>query len=399
MSWNWFLNKSCRRNGSLREYIRSGTGRDDFHNRLRAAFTSTTPLEPGTVTSTTSFEASTSSAEQINPSPLEITTTNHQTQDESRRESIRAGKQKAETVDDDDKSSGALEQQKKDLNKWREQQRKLEQQRMEERERIREQIKKDKEERKNRDARAKAAATIVTTPSQAPSSDRMSSSSPPWSAKPQQYRLQVRLFDGASVRNSFPPSATIREHIRPWLDAQRSDGTQPYTLKHILTPLPNHSITVSEEEETLVSLQLGPTANLVMVPVQSYIEAYPSSSNASLPVRAISSSFNLFSSAVGAVVGTISSFWGYGATTTGQGQREPTTTYQRDGNAYGAESHGRTVNIRTLSDQHNEDGNQNQFYNGNQVCGPLNFTPPPICYNFSVLIINFFSLSLFLRPF
>lgn len=51
----------------------------------------------------------------------------------------------------------------------------------------------------------------------------------------EEYRLQVRLFDGSSVRSSFSPLDTIHDGVRPWLDRQCADGTCPYTLKHILT--------------------------------------------------------------------------------------------------------------------------------------------------------------------
>jgi hypothetical protein len=311
--------------------------------------------------------------EQTSPSPPRATQQQPEIQDTDgpKRESVRAGKQKVESTDDTE-SSPALDRQKKDLNVWREQQRKLEQQRKEERERIREQIQKDREERKNRDAQAKVAATASIS-AQTSSDDRTPSKSPYGLTKPQQYRLQVRLFDGASVRNSFPPSATIREHVRPWLDAQRSDGTQPYTLKHILTPLPNHSISVSEEEQTLENLEIGPTANLVMIPVQSYIEAYSSASNASLPVRALSSGFSLFSGAVGAVAGTLGSVLGYGATAPAAETQQEADDTHRGGNNYPTDRTG-SINIRTLRDRQDEGRDPNEFYNGNQVCRLLTWS-------------------------
>jgi UBX domain. len=55
---------------------------------------------------------------------------------------------------------------------------------------------------------------------------------------PTEYRLQVRLFDGSSVRSSFTPTQSIRNDVRAWLDQKMEDDNRPYNLKHILTPLP-----------------------------------------------------------------------------------------------------------------------------------------------------------------
>jgi hypothetical protein len=102
---------------------------------------------------------------------------------------------------------------------------------------------------------------------------------------PSQYRLQVRLFDGRSIRSSFTPTQTIRGDVRPWLDEHMEDDHRPYNLKHILTPLPNRTLSVAEESQTLRDLSLGSTANLVMVPVQTYTTAYAAAG--SLPGRVL----------------------------------------------------------------------------------------------------------------
>jgi hypothetical protein len=184
---------------------------------------------------------------------------------------------------------------------------------------------------------------------------------------PKQYRLQIRLFDGSSVRSSFDPSQTIRKDVRPWLDDQM-DEKHPFNLKHILTPLPNRTLTIADEEQTLQEyLALGATANLVMVPIQSYTEAYTGSG--SLSVRAVSGAYDLASSAVGAAAGYVGSWLGYGQTTTSEGSSAAESS-SASGNTrtLGSRSAGsRGPIIRTLADQRREQGN-NQFYNGNQVC-------------------------------
>ncbi|BCR91605.1 UBX domain protein [Aspergillus chevalieri] len=189
-------------------------------------------------------------------------------------------------------------------------------------------------------------------------------------APPKKYRLQIRLFDGSSIRSSFDPSQTISKDVRPWLDDQM-DEKRPFNLKHILTPLPNRTLTIADEEQTLQAyLGLGATANLVMVPIQSYTEAYTGSG--SLPVRAVSSAYDLATSTVGAAAGYVGSWFGYGQTSASQGSpaTEPSSASDHTGRTASRLAGSRGPNIRTLADQRREQGN-NQFYNGNQ----LNFQP------------------------
>ncbi|KAL4821079.1 hypothetical protein BDW67DRAFT_77231 [Aspergillus spinulosporus] len=184
---------------------------------------------------------------------------------------------------------------------------------------------------------------------------------------PSQYRLQVRLFDGSSVRSTFSPLHTIRSDVRPWLDNQLEER-RPYNLKLIMTPLPNKTLTIAEEDLALRELISGSTATFVMVPIKTYTEAY--SDSGSLPVRAVSSAYGLVTSAVGGAVGYIGSFIGYSPNTASSSQsaspqsRESQTSADatRRPRQWGA-------NIRTLGDQ--LDGQDSQFYNGNQ----LNFEP------------------------
>ncbi|KAJ5819803.1 hypothetical protein N7474_005394 [Penicillium riverlandense] len=190
---------------------------------------------------------------------------------------------------------------------------------------------------------------------------------------PSQYRLQVRLFDGSSVRSSFKPSQTIRNDVRPWLDPQMADDNRPYNLKHILTPLPSRTISVSEESQTLEELGIGPTANLVMVPVATYTDAY-AAAGSSLPVRGVSAVYNVVSSAAGIASGLVGSFFGYAATAPENNEAEspgPSSSAPPPPSTQTSQRPRTTgPTIRTLRDQQDERGNS-QFYNGNQ----LNFEP------------------------
>ncbi|KAJ5288549.1 hypothetical protein N7478_001579 [Penicillium angulare] len=185
---------------------------------------------------------------------------------------------------------------------------------------------------------------------------------------PTQYRLQVRLFDGSSIRSSFSPSQTIRSDVRSWLDQKMGTEQRPYNLKHILTPLPSRTLSISEESQTLQDLGLGSTANLVMVPVSSYTDAY-SISGSSLPARGVSAVYSVVSSAITTATGLLGSLTGHGTPTTSE--VESSTAPGQSGSSRATQRPGiRGPNIRTLGDQgSNED--DRQFYNGNQ----LNFEP------------------------
>ncbi|KAJ5798100.1 uncharacterized protein N7503_007396 [Penicillium pulvis] len=202
-----------------------------------------------------------------------------------------------------------------------------------------------------------------------PSGEERKPQSPVPRGPPSQYRLQVRLFDGSSVRSSFSPTQTIRSDVRPWLDGQMGTEQRPYNLKHILTPLPSRTLSVSEESQSLQDLGLGSTANLVMVPVSSYTDAY-SAAGSSLPVRGISAVYNAVSSVASTATGLVGSFIGYGPTASaanGSGS-PPASTSASSENTQRPRNSG--LNIRTLRDQQN-DRKDSQFYNGNQ----LNFEP------------------------
>ncbi|KAJ5738362.1 hypothetical protein N7493_001517 [Penicillium malachiteum] len=187
---------------------------------------------------------------------------------------------------------------------------------------------------------------------------------------PSQYRLQVRLFDGTSVRSSFSPTQTICSDVRLWLDQQMNSEQRPYNLKHILTPLPSHTLSVSDESLTLQELGLGSTANLVMVPVSSYIEAY-STPGSSFPFRGVSAAYNMVASVANTASGVVGSLIGnswIGSNTSDTGSSLRQGEYVSPISTQRSRVIG--PNIRTLRENHFTE-NDKQFYNGNQ----LNFEP------------------------
>ncbi|KAJ5668035.1 uncharacterized protein N7477_006605 [Penicillium maclennaniae] len=156
---------------------------------------------------------------------------------------------------------------------------------------------------------------------------------------PSQYRLQ-----------------TIRGDVRPWLDGEMGDDNRPYNLKHILTPLPNRTLSVAEESQTLQELSLGSTATLVMLTRQL----------AHCPRGGISAVYNVVSGVASTATGIVGSILGYGSSApASEVQPAPPPPGQ-----HAQRPRPTGMNIRTLRDQQTERGDS-QFYNGNQ----LNFEP------------------------
>ncbi|KAI9927983.1 hypothetical protein MW887_002835 [Aspergillus wentii] len=360
------------RNGMLREYFVPEISKEDFHERLTAVLEdrkpsiqgdSTAPPQDGPQTGGTT-QASTAPAPIPATSPSPATATpapeNIATQESTERPrdgSIRTGKQRVESAE----PSHPRAKPTSSLPQKRPQQKEEKDQGASKSEKN---AKKTPIQKQKPTSKASEPARSASNTSK-PAEVRQA----PTPMLPKQYRLQVRLFDGSSVRSSFTPSQTIRSHVRPWLDEKMGDETRPYNLKHILTPLPNRTLTIAEEEQTLEDLSLGSTANLVMIPIQSYTEAYTGSSS-SLPARAAYATYDLVSSAVGTATGLVGSFLGYGQTAPSPSSETTAATGSLSGDAARRPrpAASRGSNIRTLRDQPQKD---NEFYNGNQ----LNFEP------------------------
>lgn len=142
-----------------------------------------------------------------------------------------------------------------------------------------------------------------------------------------------------------------------------TEDKRPYNLKHVLTPLPSRTLSMSEESQALQDLGLGSTANLVMVPVASYTEAYASAA-AGLPARGISAVYNVVSSVASSATSLVGSFIGYGSSAPESEMQASSSTPPSSEGTRRSRTGG--LNIRTLHDQQNE-RDDSQFYNGNQV--------------------------------
>ena len=271
-----------------------------------------------------------------------------------------------------------------------------EQKARDERERIKNQIKADREDRRRRDAVQKqndAAAAGEPIVSAIETNTTTSIATPSQIRPPNKVRVQVRLFDGSPLNTTFPPSATITDDIRPWLDNHPNPNhdsstspppvTQniPYDFKLILTPLPNRKIEAAEESLPLSELGIRGSCTFVIAPVRGYVESYSrnsggvvgvASSAAGGAVGLVGGVVNQGYRVVSGTMGVLGGFLGFG----GAQQQQQVANASAEG---GAEDNTqsqqvrdqRNVRVRTLADQRAEEQGRNQFYNGNT----LNFEP------------------------
>lgn len=249
------------------------------------------------------------------------------------------------------------------------QQRKRQQEAKLERERIVRQIEHDKADRKEKEERRKALAMAEAEEkdSTALADNQLSNEmNGPRPTRSKECAVQVRMFDGSTIRSKFPSESTLRTDVRTWIDNERVDGDVPYTFKQILTPLPNRSLSISDEEDSLQTLGLTPSATLVMVPVQGYTAAYAPQG---LVSRGASAGYNVVSTGAGMITGALGTFFGLRqATAQGDESAAPVNPAQ-PGPEAGSRGAGSSVNIRTLRDQR-ENRDDHQLYNGNQASSP-----------------------------
>lgn len=393
-------------NGQLREYLAAGITQDELKQRLKAALTDQTtatasraaqvPSNPPSqqpVPTSTQHPPTTQATTQTS-APAETTATNSTVRNllQDRRDRLEADKKRQDAAERANRQAKAKARRDEAESQataaspgssrshelsYAQQQRKRQQDARQERERIMRQIEADKADRREREERRRALSRAEAAV-KASSSDganglvdrqlsseeaRRQASTQPSSSK--DCAVQVRLLDGSTIRSRFPSDHTLRTHVRAWVDGQRSDGDVPYTFKQILAPKPNRAITISEEEESLQSLGLTPSATLVMVPVQGSIAAY-GSGGPGLLSRGLSVGYGLVSGGVDLVTGALGAVLGVGqAPQQASAASAPAPGDIRSLHATPPSTAG-GISVRTLRDQQAA-GDDHQFYNGNQV--------------------------------
>ncbi|KAF5000853.1 hypothetical protein FGRMN_1461 [Fusarium graminum] len=358
------------KNGELKEYITPGTNKEDFLRRVQTAFNSVSaapaqpvaqpiPQQPQPETPAAPAPAQ-NSPPTVPPATSEnvrrilaeraARLQNQREENERRVKDERARtKEKAKA-----EAEAGMNTDNARAHKAAEAVKKKRQQDQEERARILRRIEDDKAERRIRaEAREKqrvdsikggdVASSLVNAPE-----TKLASSTKTGGMT----ALQVRLFDGSTLRSRFKTSAHLKE-IRKWVDENRTDGAQPYTFKQVLTPLPNKNIDETEEDKAVGELGLSPSSTLVLIPVKKFTTAYDNS-------QGVVSRF------IGFILGIF--YWFLGLF----GAGEERTTHRATTSGDAPISSREQSRIRGFQNQRDQQRDQ-QLYNGNS----LNFEPRP----------------------
>lgn len=394
--------------GQLKEYVAAGTTKEEFLRRVGNAFAgqagdqsqagsagtaqagSPAPATPVSAPDTTavvpSVQATSSSGEAAPASSAPNAPTPQPSEADRRREAARKereeiekerrrkekGKMAAEESQpqDSDPRPKQPDTVKKASQKLAEQKAKA----REERARVLKLIADDKAERKARDELRRQERELERRAAMgdnvsSPLPETSSTSAPASSAarKHDQCAIQVRLFDGSTIRTRFPSKATLSQDVRKWIDENRTDGKEPYTFKVILTPLPNRAVDhATEEEQSLEALELTPSATLVLTPVDRYSEAY-TSMNAGLTnpaSRLVTAVLTFVMNILSCIAGGLGGLGSSGSSGSGSGQEGA----QQDLDQSQASATGRDAGGRIKGFQNPDDRPKDyQLYNGNSV--------------------------------
>ncbi|KAK7738995.1 hypothetical protein SLS53_005891 [Cytospora paraplurivora] len=417
------------KNGELKEYISAGTSREQFMNRVSGAFQAQAlaqaQSQAGGANASTGHSAASAAAASTGPQPPLNTQTpgqetsvtpssnappaaqqaqpsanNTLTQEgEASRQAARKERDEAEKRRREKGKANEQEGQHQDPEKARQDdtKRKAAQQlaerhrkAREERARVLKRIEDDKAERRARDearraerraaatAAADAVAGVNVEEVTAAAGEPAPASTSTIRRQHDQCAIQVRLFDGSTIRSRFPAGATLAKDVRGWIDGARVDGNDndsPYTFRVILTPLPNRIIDpATEEDETLGELGLTPSATLVLAPAERFSRAYPRA-NESPVSRLIAAVLAFVGSILGAIAGTLTGSrrtaerGGEGGGGGGQESIELQERRSQQGHASGRDG-GSGSRIKGFEDR-DDRKTDHQFYNGNS----LNFEP------------------------
>lgn len=292
-----------QRNGELKEYIAAGTVREEFLRRVRKSLGIMPPSDParpapeqqpqqapaghrsaGVDASARDFSSGASSSALDTPA----SSSRDEQVEEQQQPRRDKGKGRAEPEPSSDSAAPHAEVAKASDDYKR---RRLETQ--EARRRILEQIEHDKAARRERDEQRKLARRAAaagdddgqnTAASSRPAETAQPSTGPIGSAsaaaasrQSKTCALQVRDFDGSTIRTRLSSGGTLRKEVREWVDASRVAAGQakdPYLFKVVLTPLPNRTIEETEEDQSLADLGLAPSSTIILVPVRRFATAY-----------------------------------------------------------------------------------------------------------------------------
>lgn len=415
------------KNGELKEYVAAGTAKDELLKRISRAFSAQAGIsqdQAGASTTTPVAQTAATAAEtsRVAPTPGRAeqapasTSTNSTTgatalltEAERRREAARKEREELERerrrkekgklpASDDPAKAKQSDAVKKASQQLAERQRKA----REERARVLRLIEDDRAERRARQERERQERNAARNPDRGDAGENggdgatTATSAVPDDAVPStpmgrrhdQCAIQVRLFDGSTIRTRFPAGATLARDVRRWIDETRTDNDgrrSPYTFKVILTPQPNRAIDqASEEERSLGNLGLAPSATLVLTPVDRYSSSY-TNVNAGLtnPVsRLVTAVLAFVVNILGGIAGALGGLGGSGARADGSGggggggadapgRGDAGGAARQDANSQSssaAQATGRDGSGRIKGFQNPDDSKKDyQLYNGNSV--------------------------------
>ncbi|KAG6002485.1 hypothetical protein E4U21_003013 [Claviceps maximensis] len=294
------------KHGELKEYIAAGTTKEDFLRRVQNSFdiphasshaaASTTASQPSTsehAHSNSSPSASSATAQAGTPSLAGVPSTIEQSDNVRRVLQDRAAKQEAAKRAAEKKAAAdelaRQQKQQTEKNKKAEEStqkqaelvKKKKKQESDERKRILKRIQDDKEERRKlaqerelqRLEGRSRSDSLSSTANISNFQPQSRSGRSPSTKLGEHTSIQVRLFDGSTIRSRFKTASPVK-HVRQWVDEARTDGSMPYALKQLLTPLPNRPIDDTEEDKSLGEVGLFPSSTLILVPIHTYVSAY-----------------------------------------------------------------------------------------------------------------------------
>ncbi|QPH17647.1 hypothetical protein C2857_002517 [Epichloe festucae Fl1] len=365
------------KHGELKEYIAAGTSKEEFFRRVQNSFdmppspsrSSASTTQPPASDALSSSPPTISAAPASTSSLAGVPPTIEQSDNVRRVLEQRAAKQEAakqaaeKKATEDDSARQKLQTEKeaearKSTQKQTELLKKKKQQEAEERRRILKRIQDDKDERRKQ-AQERELQRVGSQPrGDSPSSVANGACSPstrPSSTRTGEYTsIQVRLFDGSTIRSRFKTTSAVKD-VRKWVDEARTDGSVPYSFKQLLTPLPNRPIDDTEEDESMGEVGLSPSSTLILVPIRNYASAYGDSSP------------GVFSRVTGLILGVFT--WLFGLLGLGGGSNDQPAPGQ-SANSMSAPAKNRRVQGFEKS---NDGRRDHQLYNGNS----LNFEPRP----------------------
>lgn len=375
------------KNSDLKEYIAAGVAKDEFVRRVSKAFEASRPAAPPaqaassgsapTPTPTPAPTAETSvvpggtahdqQAEVERVERQQAATRDLALEGERRRQAARQAQKEREDIERKRKAKGkeaadATPGKPTDaVTKASQQLAERKRVAREERQRVLKLIEDDKAERRARDEMrraereaARAAAGEEGAESAAFSPNTGSAGTGVASQmrrRHDQCSLQVRLFDGSTIRTRLPSKSNMRD-VRKWIDESREDGKDPYTFKVILTPMPNKSIDATEEEKSLEDLELTPSSTLILIPVGKYSTAHDRGNG------------NPISRLIAAILGFLAYIFGFLGLGGSRGATRPAPEQTPQ------EAAGRYSSRITGSEKKNDRRKDQQFYNGNSVGHP-----------------------------